>query len=356
MGISAKRIVKNTKFHKAKQNNIQASFLLKLSKLTSEGFVLKEALQFLATIMPKEKIWIKTIVTGLEGGQRFDEMLKKVGFPERITAQVYLSLIHGRFAEALQSSGNYLSEKSRQEKQLSKLLQYPVLLLGFMSGVVLAIRMILLPNLLSLGIGDTKNNSIITFLAVSFVQYFPYLLGFCVLSLGSMGLIYYYRLHQQSAIRKAVTLTSFPYFGKMMRFYYTSYFSYEWSQLFKSGLQLNEMIQLMQTNSTTKLMQEVALGIEKSLMEGKNFKQSMEEFPFFTDELGLIVLHGEATSQLGSELAVYSEDCKQQLTEKIEKNLSYIQPVMFILIALIILCVYLALLLPMYSLFEGETF
>lgn len=356
MDISVKRIVKNTKFHKAKKNNIQASFLLKLSKLTAEGFVLKEALQFLGTIMPKEQDWIKTIVTGLEGGKRFDEMLKEVKFPERITAQIYLSLIHGRFAEALQSSGKYLSEKSRQEKQLSKLFQYPILLLGFMSGVVLAIRMILLPNLLSLGIRDAKNSSIVTFLAVSFVQYFPYLLVFCLLSLGSMGMFFYYSLNQQSAIKKAVTLTSIPYFGKMTRLYYTSYFSYEWSQLFKSGLQLNEMIQLMQTNSTTKLMQEVASGIEKSLIEGKNFKQSMEELPFFNEELGLIVLHGEATSQLGSELAVYSEDCKQQLTEKIEKNLSYIQPIMFILIALIILCVYLALLLPMYSLFEGETF
>lgn len=356
MDTSVKKISKNTRFLKSKQTSVQASFLIKLSTLVSEGFALKEALQFLATIMPKEAHWITTILNGLEKGNRFDEMLKELDFPERTTAQIYLSLIHGRFAEALRTSGKYLEEKSKQEKQLLKLLQYPILLLGFMTGVVLVIRTVLLPNLLQLGMGQSKEQSLAAFLSMAFVQYFPYLVGIFFTVGFILIMVFHYYLNQQTAIKKAMVLTAIPYFGKLIRLYYTHYFSYEWSQLFKSGLQLNEMISLMQTRSTTKLMQEVAVKIEKSLREGKNFKESMNELPFFNEELGLIVLHGEATSQLGSELALYSDDCKQRFTGAIERSFSYIQPIIFILIALIILCVYLALLLPMYSLFEEGMF
>ncbi|MFL2100135.1 competence type IV pilus assembly protein ComGB [Desemzia sp. FAM 23989] len=356
MDTSVKKTAKNTRFLKSKETAIQASFLIKLSTLISEGFALKEALQFLATIMPKEAEWITIILVGLEKGKRFDEMLKQLDFSERITAQIYLSLVHGRFAEALRTSGKYLEEKSHQEKQLLKLLQYPILLLGFMTGVVLVIRTILLPNLMQLGIGQSKEQSIAALLSIAFVQYFPYLVAAVLIAGLVVVLLFYGHLAQQSAVKRAKILTSIPYFGKLIRLYYTHYFSYEWSQLFKSGLQLNEMISLMQTRSTTKLMQEVAVKIEQSLMEGKNFKESMNDLPFFNEELGLIVMHGEATSQLGSELAVYSEDCKQRFTGAIEKSFSYIQPLIFILIALIILCVYLALLLPMYSLFEEGIF
>lgn len=356
MDISVKKTSKNTKFLKSKQTVVQASFLIKLSTLVSEGFALKEGLQFLVTIMPKEAYWITTILKGLEKGNRFDEMLRQSNFPERTTAQIYLSLVHGRFAEALKTSGIYLEEKSKQEKELLKLLQYPILLLGFMTGVVLVIRTILLPNLMQLGIGQSKEQSLAAFLSITFVQYFPYLVAVFFTVGFILMMLFYYHLNKQTAIKKAMTLTAIPYFGKLIRLYYTHYFSYEWSQLFKSGLQLNEMISLMQTPSTTKLMQEVAVKIERSLMEGKNFKESMNELPFFNKELGLIVLHGEATSQLGSELALYSEDCKQRFTGAIEKSFSYIQPLIFIIIAVIILCVYLALLLPMYSLFEEGMF
>lgn len=352
MAISVKKTTKNFKSLKRQQTAAQASFLVKLSSLIIEGFSLKEALQFLAIVMPKDSHWINLLLDDLESGKPMDESLKTVGFSERITAQIYLSLVHGQFAETLGMSGAYLTEKSRQKKQLFKLLQYPILLLSFMVGVVLVIRIILLPNLILLGVAETKQQSVVAFIAISFIEYFPYLIGILFAVLAISWLLGNHYLKQLSALKRATVLSSLPYFGKLVKLYYTQFFSYEWSQLFKSGLQLNEMIGLMQQTSTTKLMQEIASYLEFSLLEGKNLADSMKELSFLKKEFGYIVLHGEATGHLASELASYSEDCRQNLTALVEKTFSYIQPLMFILIALIILCIYLALLLPMYSLFE----
>lgn len=350
--MSATTRVKNSRFRKYRKNKAQASFLVKLSALMAEGFALKDALQFLAAIMPTETGWIQELLNDLESGKSFDQSLKSAGFSERITAQIYLSLVHGQFAETLGMSGTYLYEKNRQEKQLLKLLQYPVLLLSFMAGVVLVIRMILLPNLILLGVGESTKQSLVSFLAISFIEYFPYTIGLLFAAGTTVFICGKTYLQKQTALQKATVLSELPYFGKMVKLYYTQYFSYEWSQLFKSGLQLNEMIALMQQKSTTQLMQETALYLEESLLEGKNLAESMKELAFFNPEFSLIVLHGEATGHLASELVLFSEDCRQRLAEMIEKVFSYIQPLMFLLIAFIILCVYLALLLPMYGLFE----
>ncbi len=70
-------------------------------------------------------------------------------------------------------------------------------------------------------------------------------------------------------------------------------------------------------------------------------------------ELGAIIFHGELTSQLASELNLYGQICQNEFVQKIEKFMGWIQPLVFILVAFFILCIYLALLLPMFTMMEG---
>ena len=78
----------------------------------------------------------------------------------------------------------------------------------------------------------------------------------------------------------------------------------------------------------------------------------MNSFTFFNSELGFIIMHGEATSRLGKELAIYANDCQLRLTLQIQKIFSWIQPLIFLVIAFFIMCVYLALLLPTFTMME----
>ena len=59
---SVSKVSKNTKYQSLKSQQIQADFLMELSFLINEGFALKDALSFLATIMPKEIEWIEQII------------------------------------------------------------------------------------------------------------------------------------------------------------------------------------------------------------------------------------------------------------------------------------------------------
>ena len=325
---------------------------MKLSFLINEGFTLKDALSFVATIMPKEVEWIEQIIKKLEVGERMDVILKNISFPERISAQIYLSMVHGNFSGTLWLCGKYIENKIKQQQQLFKLLQYPILLLGFMTSILLAMRMILLPNFAQLGISSSNQGTSLTRLSFGFIQYFPIILVLFSLSISISAFFISKQLKKRSALNKAVYFSKLPFIGSLFKLYYTHFFSFEWSQLFKSGLQMNDMLNLMQNKSATALMQETAYELEKLLKEGKSFTESLNQFSFFNLELGMIIRHGEATSQLGSELELYAQDCQQRLTKSIQNFFEWVQPLLFMLIAGFILCIYLALLLPMFDLLE----
>lgn len=353
MVMSVKQHFKNTKFHKNPTHSIQGAFLMKLSSLVQEGFTLGEALEFLIKIMPKEETWIQLITNQLENGDRFDEAIRTLGFPERVCSQIYLSLIHGRFSYALNLSGKYLSDKEKQKKDLIKLLHYPFILLLFMSGILLAMRVVLLPSFELLYDTSDQNLSWINRFAIIFIRQFPTLLFFSTIVIVALFILLKQKLKEWSEIRKATFFMQVPLLNKLLQLYYTHFFSYEWSQLLRSGYQMNAIIELMQTKEATKLMREVADHMETQLTAGQNFKESMQELIFFNPELGLIILHGEATSRLASELALYAQSCQDLMHSKIQKIFSWIQPVIFLIVAFLILCIYLALLLPTFSMMEG---
>ncbi|WP_407372249.1 competence type IV pilus assembly protein ComGB [Carnobacterium sp.] len=350
MAMLVKKTIFNSRFLKKKSIAVQAAFLNKLSALMTEGFSLKEALLFLKMILPKEVQWIQSILEELENGERFDNSLKKHGFSERISSQIYLSFIHGNLTEALTASGNYLEEKEKQRSQLKKLLQYPIFLLLFMIGILMAIRFMILPNYEQM---KANQGSIINAFSIGFIYHFPTLLGIFTVVVCLMILVIRHQLGKRTALQRTVLFMKIPIFSTLLRLYYTNLFSYEWSQLLKSGHQMNKIIELMQTKETTQLMQEVAFKMEKELRAGRDFKESMSSFTFFNRELGFIIMHGEATSRLGIELAVYAQDCQLRLTGQIQTLLGYIQPIIFLIIAFFIMCVYLALLLPTFSMMEG---
>ncbi|WP_414839857.1 competence type IV pilus assembly protein ComGB [Carnobacterium sp. TMP28] len=352
MAISLQQHLKSIKYLKKTTYSTQASFLIKLSSLVGEGFTLGEALTFLARIMPKEAMWIQMIIQQLENGERFDEAIRNHGFPERVCSQIYLSLIHGRFAFALNSSGLYLSDREKQKKDLMKLLQYPFILLMFMLGILIAMRIVLLPSFEELYDTTNQNLSWINRFPILLIQHFPIIIGMNLLLFLILFISFRQQFKKWTEIQKATFLMKIPFLNTLLKRYYTHFFSYEWSQLLRSGYQMNAIIELMQSKEATKLMREVAIYMETNLIAGKNFQESMELLPFFNPELGLIILHGEATSQLASELALYAQDCQNQLLFQIQRVFSWIQPVIFLIVAFLILCIYLALLLPTFSMME----
>ena len=60
-----------------------------------------------------------------------------------------------------------------------------------------------------------------------------------------------------------------------------------------------------------------------------------------------MIYQGELTSQATSKCLVYADKLLNNLLEDISAKITYIQPVLFILIAVLVMAMYLMMLLPM---------
>ena len=109
----------------------------------------------------------------------------------------------------------------------------------------------------------------------------------------------------------------------------------------------------MQQTSTATLVQELAVQLELCLASGGLLPDKLKDYAFLTPEFSLIVFQGEMRGKLGEELFVYSQLLTDRLFQQIEKKIQWIQPVIFLLVALLIVGVYAAMFLPIYGNIQG---
>lgn len=88
--------------------------------------------------------------------------------------------------------------------------------------------------------------------------------------------------------------------------------------------------------------------MEAALLAGQEFHHKVLDYPFFLRELSLIIEYGQVKSKLGSELEVYAQETWEAFFSRVNRATQLIQPLVFILVALVIVMIYAAMLLPMY--------
>ena len=86
-----------------------------------------------------------------------------------------------------------------------------------------------------------------------------------------------------------------------------------------------------------------------ALQNGREFSQTIGTYPFFKKELSLIIEYGEVKSKLGSELEIYAEKTWETFFTRVNRTMNLVQPLVFIFVALIIVLLYAAMLMPMYQ-------
>ena len=93
----------------------------------------------------------------------------------------------------------------------------------------------------------------------------------------------------------------------------------------------------------------MAQTIKKKKKKGIYIEGPIKEWYFLKPELNLILLQGEVKGDLGKELLIYGKKEWDNWLNLAERKMRFLQPLMFLLIAVLIISVYAALLLPIYS-------
>lgn len=349
VGTSLKKISETTMSHKKWKTEYQINFLRQLSELLEEGFPIIDCLQFLCFTNTKLSEDILSISTQLERGSSFVDVIKQKGFDKRTLTQLQLAELNGNFEETLKYCAEYIQTIHNQRIKMRKVAVYPLFLTVMAVAMLLVVRKFMLPTLKTLG--DTTSK--VTEVVIWYLEHLPeitvIILFLALIIIWVLNIIW----KKDSIWKRISQMAKMPVIGNFVRFYYSYYFSREFSCFLENGLSVNQMIKIMKELDTDALMVQVAEKMEEALLAGETFPSFIANTPFFHSEMSWIIHHGEITSQVSRKLKYYGQHCFSELMERIEKIIQLIQPIMFLGIGLLVVLIYLTLMLPMLNMMKG---
>ena len=310
-----------------------------MNNLFAAGFNLTEIVDFLARSKLTEPVFVAKMRQGLASGQGLSQILADLQFSEQVVTQVALADYHGNIAETLQLVEHNLRRLSKVRKKLVSVATYPLILLSFLVLIMLGMKNYLLPQINSSG-GQNFATAIISNLPMVF-------LSTLLMSAGlTLGLRWFFK--RRSALRNQQQLARLPFIGRFVRAYWTAYFAREWGLLLSQGLDFQTMLTVMPATGD-RIFGEAAKRLLGKMKSGSEFHAEVQDLKIFNDELSLIIEYGQMKAKLGTELAVYSDECWETFFTKLERAMQLIQPLVFLFVALAIVLIYAAMLLPIYQ-------
>ena len=306
------------------------------NNLFASGFHLAEIVDFLQRSQLLAESYISLLRQGLTAGKPFSELLSDLSFSDAVVTQVSLAEIHGNTALSLQHIEDYLAKMAQVRKKLIEVATYPIILLAFLMAIMLGLKNYLLPQL-------EEGN-----LATTLVNHFPQLFLGGLLLLACFSLLALIWVRKTSKIKVARVLSRLPFLGNFVKIYLTAYYAREWGSLIGQGLELGQIVTIMQEQPSA-LFQEIGRDLAQTLTRGQGFCDQVLTYPFFRRELSLIIEYGQVKSKLGAELSLYADECWEEFFSKINRAMQLIQPLVFLFVALMIVLIYAAMLLPIYQ-------
>ncbi|OLF50453.1 competence protein CglB [Streptococcus acidominimus] len=309
------------------------------TNLLTSGFHLVEIVDFLKRSQLLADSYTDILSKGLLAGKSFALLLSDLQFSDRVVTQVALAEVHGNLELSLKNIQDYLGNLVKVRKKLVEVASYPVILLVFLLAIMLGLNVYLLPQLEEGG-GASK---LLDYLLIA-------LLGAIATSLILLVLVRdWYRKSEK--IRAVGLLVRLPFLGRLLQLYLTAYYAREWGNLIGQGLEMSNIICLMQEQQSA-LFRRIGTELGLALERGIAFEEHIKGYPFFKKELSLMIEYGQVKDKLGHELRLYADECWEEFFTQLKTSMQLIQPLVFIFVALIIVFMYAAMLLPIYQYME----
>ncbi|WP_271327896.1 MULTISPECIES: competence type IV pilus assembly protein ComGB [Lactococcus] len=315
----------------------QIKLIQLMNNLFTSGFHIGEIIDFLERSGLTEKQFTSQMRRGLLRGKSLSGILDDLKFSGDVVTQLSLAESHGNIELTLGLVEQNLTRVLNIRRKLIQVATYPLILLVFLAFIMLGLKNYLLPQL-------EENSS----LAVKIIQNLPLLFLSSILISVIFFLICKLYFRKKTALENMRVLVKLPIIGSFVQLYLTAYFSREWGNLLAQAVDLRQICFIMQEQKS-RIFKEFGLDLLYSLDSGKKFEEALRVHPIFTKELSLIVEYGELKSKLGQELIVFSEESWSRFFERIERAMQLIQPLVFLIVAVLIILIYVAMLLPIYN-------
>ncbi|WP_455662372.1 competence type IV pilus assembly protein ComGB [Pradoshia sp.] len=332
----------------------QARFLTELGDLLENGFSLYEGIEF--SMLHGRKNYqedIKDSMVLLKEGHSFRDFLEWLSFEQELVGLVSYGEQNGQLPATLKEAGRIWQKKCEDRAKLRNLLVYPAFLFLFTFGLLQLFTTYLFPRFSQMyedyGLGSNPFMETAGFIS-NLVRFSPVLIALaCIL----LSFLHHYYLKKLPQLKREYLFMKIPYIRRYRQLSITYYFSIQLGSLLQGGLSVLDALEFMKKQDPKLLVREIAEQMMERLKAGDELEDIFRKTRVFKDDFNRIISHGQKNGLLGEELLYYSRLVLKEMEGMTEKTLKTIQPLMFGLVALLVILLYLAILMPMISLMNS---
>ncbi|GEL12660.1 type II secretion system protein F [Lapidilactobacillus concavus] len=312
-------------------------FLELCGELLKNGYPVQNVLVLAPSLKVLSQPQVGLLADAFKEGQPLAQAMAPLVRQPNLITQLEIAEAHGNLATCCRENAQFLRERQEQSKQLRGLLAYPIFLIIMMMALLAFIQLVLKPQLNSLMPEQTSQRQ----------TFWPIVVG---LALLLMLTIFWIKLPIE---KRRYYHLKMPIVHQIWSSYYHYLLFTDLAHLIQSGLSLQEILGYVSKFDSKSLQVFLARKVEDEINAGQDLRKIIHREPLLPNELLILLAKGEERQFQAMELQILAQRNFHSLNRNLKRLIEQVQPLLFIVIAVIIAVLYLQILLPIYQIMRG---
>ncbi|MDL4841676.1 type II secretion system F family protein [Aquibacillus rhizosphaerae] len=333
-------------------------FLRQFATLIDAGISLVEATSILEeqTTNKYLKKALANIQDDLEEGVSLSEAFHKYPklFPELLVSMINAGEISGNLDDILDSMAGYYEKQYQLKQKIITALTYPIVVGVISVFITIFLLAFIVPIFTDMFISFGQEIPMYTAFILSisgFVQSFWWMLLLIVLLL--VIIFKYLENKPRFAFMFDTIKLRIPIFGMFIQKSLLARLTQTLSSLLNSSVPILQAVEITERVIKNRVIKGILKESHDALEQGESLASPMKGHWVFPKLVTQMIAVGERTGSLDSMLKKVADFYEQELDEASDKMKSLIEPVMIVFLATVVGAIVLAIVIPMFSIFEN---
>lgn len=353
--LKCKEIVNEEKHKRIKLNHL-SEFCRELGAMLSSGISLIMAMNILTkrATLPKLKTIYKDIYIKLQQGLPFSEALAAQGeaFPSIMINMFKASEFTGMMDVTAEKLSVQFDKDNKLQNKVKSAMTYPMILIVVTIFVVIAVFTMILPNFFDL-FGDNSLpwiTEVMFAISKAMTSYGEWIIIGILMIICIIGMAL---RTPKIRFQWDKLKTRFPKIGHLTQIIYTARFARSMSSLYTSGVSMMNSLSLAKGTINNTYIESQFDEVIRQVRDGMNLSQAISIVDGFDDKLASSIYIGEESGKLDEMLTNIADDFDYEAELATEKMVTFLQPLMIIILGVVIGTIIISVMLPLYNLYDS---
>lgn len=328
------------------------NFMKKLSELLAEGYQFSEAI---IVLLPHHVTDVSSataqILEQLREGHGVVVIMKAFHIAPHHLIALTIAEQNGEMVEAFAKVAQRIAVEERLKQQLKQAMLYPATLLTLLFFMFLLFRTLFFPRIAAITTSRQVEGGP-TFTNYQRLLYLPdfFLALFLFVSVLLFVSIYY--IKRQPVAKQLKIQHRIIIWRTINQRRLTQQFAGHLGALLHAGIALQDSLFILRQQTYHQYIRYIATTTHEQVLQGTPLLTVVALNDYLSPQLQTFIAHGETSGFLSKELLIYSELVEDRMIKSIERLISAVQPLLFVIVALCIVAAYVSLLVPIYSMMK----